>query len=391
MKGVQSMEILFLNSENIKLFDLPWALMEAGHTVDSIDAVYKFNEHIKETDELLINKLSEKKYDFVITYDFLPIISDICNQMKVKYVSWTYDSPLYTLYTPAARNACNYIFVFDKGQYKRLEKMEIPHLYHLPMAINKNRISAIDITNEDELKFKSDISFVGNLYHENLYNQIKPYLSENNQRYFEQILYRISGKLLEKDIESYVDDGMITFLNNALNKELKNNYLMTDRYFYADRIFSRKVSETDRIEMLNRLGKHFQIKLYTSSDASMIQNVDVNPSVSYEGDMNKVFYLSKININLTIRSIETGLPLRIFDIMGSGGFLMTNYQEELEDYFKIDEDLVVYRSFDELEEKCRYYLTHEEERLRILINGYNKVCQNHTYAHRVEQILKILH
>ncbi len=384
------MDVLFLNSENIKLCDIPWALMELGHMVDSIDAVYKFNEHIKETDELFINKLSEKRYDFVITYDFLPTISDICNQMNVKYVSWTFDSPLFTLYTPAVRNSCNYIFVFDKGQYKRLQRLGISRLYHLPMAVNKNRISTINITDEDEKKYQSDISFVGNLYHGNLYNQLKQFLSENNRQYFEQILHRISGKLLEKDIESYVDDGIVSFLNQALNEEMKNNYLMSDRYFYAERFFSRKLSEMDRIEMLNRLGKRFQVKLYTNNDTSMIQNVDVCPAVDYEGDMNKVFYLSKININLTNRSIETGLPLRIFDIMGSGGFLITNYQEEIEDYFQIDEDLVVYHSLDELEEKCQYYLTHEQERLRILINGYNKVCQNHTYIHRVKQIIDMI-
>ena len=384
------MNILFLSSEAIKLFDLPWAFMEAGHTVESIDAVYKFNEHIKETDERLIQKLSEKKYDFVLSYDFLPVISDICNPMNVKYVSWTYDSPLYTLYTPEARYSCNYIFVFDKAQYERLKKFGIPHLFHLPMAINKTRISAIDITREDEIKFRSDISFVGNLYHDNLYNQIKPYLTENNQQYFEQILNHIFNDFLEKNIESYVGDEIVTFLNNALNQESRNQYLMTDRYYYADQLFSRKVSEMDRIEMLNRLGKKFQIRLYTGNDTSMIQNAELKPAVSYESDMNKVFYLSKININQTIRSIETGLPLRIFDIMGSGGFLLTNYQEELEDYFKIDEDLAVYRSFDELEDKCRYYLTHERERLQILMNGYKKICQNHTYGHRVEQILKFI-
>lgn len=384
------MEILFLNSEYIKLFDLPWALIEAGHTVDSLDTVYKFDKHIKESDECLLNKLSEKKYDFVLTYDFLPVISDICNQMKIRYVSWTFDSPLYALYTPAARNPCNYIFVFDKGQYKRLEKLGIPHLFHLPMAVNKNRISGINITQEDEISFQSDISFVGNLYHDNLYNQIKSYLTENNRKYFEQVLFNIFNNFSEKNIESYVGEEIVDFLNNALNKSSKNQYLMTDRYYYADQFFSRKVSEMDRIEMLNRLGKKFKVRLYTDNDSSMIKNVDVKPAVSYDGDMNKVFYLSKININMTIRSIETGLPLRIFDIMGSGGFLMTNYQEELEDYFKIDEDLVVYRSFDELEDKCQYFLTHESERMRILLNGYKKVCENHTYEHRVEKIIKEL-
>ena len=46
----------------------------------------------------------------------------------------------------------------------------------------------------------------------------------------------------------------------------------------------------------------------------------------------------KIYLNMTIKPIQTGLPLRIFDIMGCGGFLMTNYQAELPEYFEIGTD-----------------------------------------------------
>ncbi len=48
----------------------------------------------------------------------------------------------------------------------------------------------------------------------------------------------------------------------------------------------------------------------------------------------KVFYSSKININMTLRSIESGVPLRIIDIMSIGGFVMSNNQEEIPELFE---------------------------------------------------------
>ena len=67
---------------------------------------------------------------------------------------------------------------------------------------------------------------------------------------------------------------------------------------------------------------------------------------------------------------------------------MTNYQEELEDLFQIGTDLEVYGSLEELEEKCAYYLTHEEERQRIAVNGYRKAAESHTYRIRMAEMLR---
>ncbi len=45
---------------------------------------------------------------------------------------------------------------------------------------------------------------------------------------------------------------------------------------------------------------------------------------------------------------------------------------------------------EELEEKIQYYLTHEEERMEIAINGYEKAARHHTYEMRLAQMLKVL-
>lgn len=80
----------------------------------------------------------------------------------------------------------------------------------------------------------------------------------------------------------------------------------------------------------------------------------------------------------------------ICDILGCGGFLMTNFQSELTDYFTIGVDLEAYSSMDELVDKCAYYLAHNEERKQIAKNGYERMSADHTYPHRIREMLKTL-
>jgi len=74
--------------------------------------------------------------------------------------------------------------------------------------------------------------------------------------------------------------------------------------------------------------------------------------------------------------------------MAVGGFCLTNYQSELEDYFEIGRDIEAFHNLGELKEKIEYYLKHEEARVRIAMNGYKKVRKYHTYRNRLIDILE---
>ena len=109
--------------------------------------------------------------------------------------------------------------------------------------------------------------------------------------------------------------------------------------------------------------------------------------VHYMYEMPLVFKYSKINLNITLRSIRNGIPLRAMDIMGAGGFLLTNYQNDLSECFTIGEDLDIYTSPDDLLSKCEYYLSHEKERIEIAENGYQKVLNHYTYEKQLQKML----
>ena len=102
--------------------------------------------------------------------------------------------------------------------------------------------------------------------------------------------------------------------------------------------------------------------------------------VEYFNEMPQVFRCSRINLNITLRSILTGIPLRALDVMGAGGFLISNYQSEIPEYFVPGEDLVVYEDYEDLCTKVEYYLSHESERREIAINGCRKVIPNNDAA-----------
>ena len=78
------------------------------------------------------------------------------------------------------------------------------------------------------------------------------------------------------------------------------------------------------------------------------------------------------------------------DICAAGGFLLSNYQEDMYDVFVPGEDMVMYESVDDLVKKCRHYLEHESERKQIASNGTGKVSEKHTYDIRFKEIFDIV-
>lgn len=98
------------------------------------------------------------------------------------------------------------------------------------------------------------------------------------------------------------------------------------------------------------------------------------------------FSQSKINLNISLKTIRTGIPLRVIDVLGCGGFVLSNYQEELFEYFNVGEELVVYENIEDLFYKAKYYLEHEDERKQIALAGFERVKRDFTFWERLEKM-----
>ncbi len=79
------------------------------------------------------------------------------------------------------------------------------------------------------------------------------------------------------------------------------------------------------------------------------------------------------------------------DILGAGGFLLTNFQADFLDYFVPDQDFVYYNDSEDLLDKIEYYLSHEKERKEISENGHQKVKENHSFEKCFQELLHAAH
>lgn len=107
-----------------------------------------------------------------------------------------------------------------------------------------------------------------------------------------------------------------------------------------------------------------------------------------QSEMVRIFNQSKINLNLSSSSApgQDQIKGRNFEILGCGGFLLTEYVEELEDYYRPGEELEFFYGVDDLRDKIEFYLKKEDTREAIATRGYQRTIKDHTYDRRFQQL-----
>lgn len=340
--------------------------------------------------EKLVKVIAAGKYDFVFSFNYFPVISIACNACRVKYVSWTFDSPFIQLYSNTVGFPYNYVFIFDRGTCEDLWNQGINTVYYLPMAAPVDRYDTYTMSDNKRNFYRIQISFIGSTYWEKkhrLYDKLEG-ISEYTRGYLEgciQTQKRVYGKfLLEKALIPEIMEDMLKHCPLVINEDGFERL----EWVYAHYFLARQVTALERMEILDLLSQRYRVDLYTYDKTPELSKVRNRGTAEVEEEAPVIYRCSQINLNISLRSILTGIPLRAFEIMGSGGFLLSNYQEDYEKYFKQEEDYVYYTDYEDLQQKVEYYLSHEKERKEIAENGYHKIKEGHTYQKRVETILE---
>lgn len=101
----------------------------------------------------------------------------------------------------------------------------------------------------------------------------------------------------------------------------------------------------------------------------------------------RIYARSRINLNITNTQLLTSLPVRVFDVLASGGFLLTDYREDADRLFVPDKELVVWQDAGDLAHKIRHYLDAPEERDAIAAGGRERVLADYTFEQALGDML----
>ena len=381
------MKILMIEWDSFGKEDIEEAFCAEGHDLVlfpvSIDGDLDTSFEIRQR---LLAALHQEVPDFVFSVNYFPMVSSICNDEGLRYISWIYDAPYARLYSQTVLNPCNRVYVFDKELCLEFQNAGVDTVHYLPLAANTSRLDTLSAVSDSEA-FKYDVSFVGSFYvgDHDYFDQMKSALPDFAKGYLDAVIaaqMKIQGYDFVEDVLGPVMDD----LYQAFPLDPDPNGMESREYLYAQYVIDRRISALERIDILNSIAKKHSADIFTDIKEFTMPNVCNHGKTDYFHEMPLVFKQSKINLNITMRGIKSGIPLRAFDIMGAGGFLISNYQPELLDYFVPGEDFVCYESKRDLLEKVEYYLSHDEERKAIARNGHEKVAARHTYRHRIREM-----
>lgn len=384
------MRILVYRWKAYNYLDIFEAFSNLGYEYVTVEQDLACYDADPEFEKQLAGMILQEKCDMVFTVNYFALITTVCAKLRIPYVVWTCDNPLISMYNRKVFEDCNYFFTFDKTNFLEFTGMGVKHIWHLPLAVNTKRLDFVRENGTDLAAYQNEIAFVGSLYERNSYDMLRPELPGYLQGYFDAAIWAQQcvngGNLLEEMLT--VD--ILEQLQEYFKLEKSEDSFSDLGLIFSTTVLGFKTAAEQRRRALIELAKKYPVTIYSNSDTSELFRVRYGGSLDYWSEMPKVFYGSKINLNFTIPNIKSGLPLRIWDVLGCKGFLMTNFQAEIPYYFKHKEDLVCFESVEELVELAGYYLAHEEERKQIAESGYRKVCALHTYEQRITEMMEIV-
>lgn len=361
---------------------------------DSVTLFSHADYELRKSDSFLAalySVLENQQFDFCFSYNFFPLMATACYKCNIKYVSFVYDSPQVKLYSYTVTYPTNYIFLFDSSLVTQFQKEGLTTFYYMPLPVNADRIHSLLQKPYDSARLSADVSFVGSLYNENhnLYDSLQG-ISSYTKGYLDAIMQAQSHVYGYNFLEECLTPAITAELQNAAHYQKNPDGVESLSFIFSDYYLCRKLTSMERINILTDVASHFPLKIFTPNNNYVIPNASNMGVADYLTETPYIFHDSKINLNITLRSIKSGIPLRCMEIMSCGGFLLTNFQSDFLKHFVAGEDFVYFESNDDMLQKIDYYLAHEKERTSIAESGYQKVIKNHSYETIFQQIFNII-
>jgi len=346
-------------------------------------------------------KIKEVAPLFLFSINFNSHILRIANHLKLPYISWTVDTPSPSLFNHQNKSSWAILFVYENEVVKRLQRDGFTNVFYLPAAANIARFEETSLTQEDYDKYSCAVSFIGTAGHDNEYQKF--YRGHIDSK-LESLIEKINVEQLNNP-SSYMVPELIKRYNSQYNIDItqlvyEQSQIRLDADSYTDDderfsyVLAKEICGCWRRQVIAQLAAHNDVYVY--GDRGWEQFSPMPSRLKYKGfaehfkEVPRIYKASKINLNLTRLYVESGLPMRVFDTLAAGGFLLTNQKSDLDVLFKPGKDLVVFNNKAEMLEAVEYYLNKKEEREAIASRGFETVQRKHTFIHRMQEVVNLV-
>ncbi|MCS7062170.1 MAG: glycosyltransferase [Anaerolineae bacterium] len=108
----------------------------------------------------------------------------------------------------------------------------------------------------------------------------------------------------------------------------------------------------------------------------------------------KALCAAKIGLNFHVDhqagELDRGLNLRAFELAACGVFQLLQRVPSVNEFFEEGKEIVCFDTQEEMLDKIRYYLGHDDERQRIAQAARSRVLSSHTWQQRAQTMLRLM-
>jgi len=265
-----------------------------------------------------------------------------------------------------------YHFVWDRTFQQQLQALGLAHVDHLMLAADTSRLTPPAATPE------RDVAFVGRVHDPApVQSERLRLLAPEANRLIEQLIEQKLAHLARPVLDCWADlwrSGATGIAPDLLNPEARSVYAAVHAEGSAR--VRRAVLEGITAATPDVFGAGW-------AGTAVRQH----PAVDYEHALPLLYAGTRINLNVTSLQLEQAVNNRIFDVGAAGGFLLTDYRDDLRLIFPHYRE-ISFGSIPELNEKIDYFLHHESERSELAHALQDAIQARHTYVHRACSILE---
>jgi spore maturation protein CgeB len=165
----------------------------------------------------------------------------------------------------------------------------------------------------------------------------------------------------------------------------------------TDIVFVGSSTTVERNMKLFKVKQYFgnRFKIYGQWHwKSNVKNIVVNKNrywIKPHYDIKSLYMHSKIGINIHDSDSYGFGNRRTYELPLNGVMLVCDFKTSfLENIYKLNKEAVGYETIDEAIGLIDYYLTHEDERMEIAVNGFRKAKEKYLFSSLFMEILKTI-
>jgi spore maturation protein CgeB len=380
-----SLRVLLINPDYFLIPEVMRAFRRLGHEVH----LALFDKRRDQGEEVLRQLLADVRDfspDLVFTINHLGfdregLLLDTLHRLRVPSVSWYVDSPAIILgLYDGPQSDLAFIFVWDPTYIPEVRSLGFERVFPLPLATDPEIFSP----ERARGKRPQQLSFVGN----SLVGSVQKKLERlPDNRDFQELFSRLSQTFKPQPFrnlesllisEGIAGDPLIRGLDRQGLSDLEAALLWKATLEY-------------RLACIREL-LPFEPVIYGDPGWRELlgNSVALRPEVNYYDELPQVYGATAINFNATSLQMKAAVNQRVFDAPAAGGFVLTDFREQLAELFEVGEEVACFGEPGEIPDLVRYYLTHPEVRKTMAAKARSRVLAEHTYRQRVAAMLDIM-